>query len=256
MKFLHYAIISTCLLYVGCTTSPNPVIYQISTIDALLAGVYDGDVPIEKLLDHGDFGIGTFNKLDGEMLILDGIIYQIKSDGKIYIPNPTSNTPFATVCDFEETTSINIPPGSSFDSVSALIDYNSSNQNVFYAIKVTGTFNHIRTRSVPAQKKPYPPLTDVAKNQPEFHMENISGTIVGFRCPPYLQGINVPGYHLHFISDDKTKGGHVLAFETANAQYQINTLDQYYLNLPQDHAEFAGVDLSKDRSEELEKVEK
>jgi acetolactate decarboxylase len=114
----------------------------------------------------------------------------------------------------------------------------------------------MRTRSVPGQRKPYPPLQEVTKNQPEFAMRDIAGSIVGFRCPAYVKGINVPGYHLHFISEDRTRGGHILSFKMASGQCEVDVLHQYSLSLPTNTLQFAETDLSKDRSKELQEAEK
>jgi acetolactate decarboxylase len=113
----------------------------------------------------------------------------------------------------------------------------------------------MKVRSVSKQEKPYPPLAEVAQQQSVFEYIGVSGTIVGFRCPSFVKGINVPGYHLHFISDDKTKGGHILGFTTIGGNLQLDTCNRFYMVLPE-LEQFAGLDLSKDRSEELEKVEK
>lgn len=229
---------------------------QVSTIDALLAGVYDGEVAYDRLMaEHGDFGIGTFDGLDGEMVLLNGTLYQVRADGKVYHPDTTVHTPFATVCRFAPDKTMPIGPGTTFDALKTILDTQGPNQNLFYAIKLTGTFRQMKTRSVPGQKKPYPPLEVVTSNQPEFEMTDISGTIVGFRCPPYVKGINVPGYHLHFISDDETSGGHILSFEIDSATCEIDLLDRYYLILPGNTEGFAETDLSRDRSQELEEVE-
>ncbi len=255
MRRIVYLMAILAILFTGCATSNKNIAFQTSTIDALLAGVYDGDTTCGELLKHGNFGIGTFDHLDGEMVVLDGIIYQIKSDGNVYLPEKTLKTPFATVCKFNADSTIPIKEGSSYDDIKALIDKQAPNQNLFYAIKITGNFSAIKTRSVPAQKKPYPPLKVVTSNQPEFPMQNISGTIVGFRCPAYVKGINVPGYHLHLISDDKTKGGHILSFNIKNAVCEIDVLNNYFLALPADAEAFANTDLSKDRSKDLHAVE-
>lgn len=255
MRRLFSVVIGCCFLLSACATQPGDTAFQTSTIDALLAGVYDGDTSGSTLLQHGDFGIGTFDHLDGEMLVLDGTIYQIKADGKVYRPNPSIKTPFATVCQFKADESLPIPSGSDFSAVEKLMDIFAPNQNLFYAIKIRGKFQKMKTRSVPGQHKPYPPLKEVTKDQPEFEMEKISGTIVGFRCPPFVKGINVPGYHLHFISDDRSKGGHILSFQIETGTAEIDALDQYVLTLPSSAREFSTLDLSKDRSAELEDVE-
>ncbi len=255
MKKLAYLTIILSFLLAGCATSHKNMAFQTSTIDALLAGVYDGDTSCRELLQHGDFGIGTFDHLDGEMLVLDGKIYQIKADGKVYRPKKSTKTPFATICKFKPDSSIPIETGSTYGDIRTVIDKHAPNQNLFYAIKIKGDFNAIKTRSVPAQKKPYPALKIVTSNQPEFPMEDISGTIVGFRCPAYVKGINVPGYHLHFISDDKSKGGHVLSFDIKEAKCEVDVLNNYFLTLPADAEEFAKTDLSKDRTKDLYDVE-
>ncbi len=256
MKRIFSAAIGCCFLLSACATPPGDTAFQTSTIDALLAGVYDGETSAKTLLVHGDFGIGTFDHLDGEMLVLDGTIYQIKADGNVYRPDLSIKTPFATVCQFESDGSLPLQSGSDFPAVEKLMDTFAPNQNLFYAIKISGQFQYMKTRSVPAQHKPYPPLKEVTKDQPEFEMENISGIIVGFRCPAFVKGINVPGYHLHFISDDRSRGGHVLSFRVETGTAEIDVLDQYILTLPSSAQEFAALDLSKDRSAELEDVEK
>jgi acetolactate decarboxylase len=209
-----------------------------------------------SLLKHGDFGIGTFDRLDGEMILLDGKVYQAKAEGKVCRPDLSVKTPFATVCRFDADKSFPIMPGSDLKTIEHLLDKGFPNQNLFYAIKITGQFMSITTRSVPAQQKPYPPLEEVVRNQPEFDMENVSGTIVGFRCPPYVRGINVPGYHLHFISSDHTQGGHVLSLTVTEGICDVDVLDRYSLALPANTSGFAETDLSEDRSRELDEVEK
>jgi acetolactate decarboxylase len=113
----------------------------------------------------------------------------------------------------------------------------------------------MRTRSVPSQSKPYPPLQQVTQNQPEFAMQDVAGTIVGFRSPAYVKGINVPGYHLHFLSDDRSRGGHILNFEVAAARCQVDPLHRFLLRLPESDTGFAETDLARDRSRELQDVE-
>jgi len=237
-------------------TAPKDTVFQVSTIDALLAGVFEGDTSYRKMLEHGDFGIGTFDRLNGEMVLLDGNLYQVKADGRVYRPALSGKTPFATVCRFDADQRFSVVPGSDYDAIEYLVDQHAPNRNLFCAVRINGDFRTEKTRSVPGRHKPYPPLRKVTRNQPEFHMTDISGTIVGFRCPAYVKGINVPGYHLHFISDDRTCGGHLLSFEMVQGTCEIDVLNQYYLTLPAGTGAFADTDLSKDRSAELHQVEK
>jgi acetolactate decarboxylase len=255
-KQILYVLLTFALAFSGCAVPAKNTAVQVSTIDALLAGVYDGAVAYDQLLKDSNFGIGTFDGLDGEMVLFDGHLYQVRADGHVYHPDITTHTPFATVCRFVPDKTVPVDEGTTFESLKTFLDAQAPNQNLFYAIKLTGTFKQMKTRSVPGQQKPYPPLKVVTSNQPEFEMTNIAGTVVGFRCPPYVKGINVPGYHLHFISKDETQGGHILSFEVAEATCDVDLLDRYYLILPGDTEGFAETDLSRDRSRELEEVER
>lgn len=251
------SILCLSLLLFSCSSSkPKATITQASTIDALLAGVYDGELTCGDLLKKGNFGLGTFDALDGEMLVLDGVVYQTKSDGKVYCPDHSLKTPFACVSHFEPDTQVELTTGLDFKSFEKLFDEKFPKKNLFNAIKITGEFKSVLTRAVQAQTKPYPSLAEATKTQPEFTMENIRGTLVGFRCPSYVKGINVPGYHLHFLSEDKTKGGHVLNFEVKEALCEVQTCHEFTILLPKGESDFDQVDLSADRSHELEQVER
>ena len=256
-------MIKKCFLYISIFSfffsgfaSAQDTVMQVSTIDALVAGLYDGTMPCSQLLQYGDVGIGTFDRLEGEMIVLDDIVYQVKADGRVYTPGPGMKTPFASVCRFGADDTITLKNGMDFKELEEAIDTSISNKNLFYAVKITGTFSYMKTRSVPAQDKPYPPLAAVTKNQSVFEMQDVSGTIVGFRCPTYVQGINVPGYHLHFISDDRTRGGHILDLETSTGICSVDRCNQFFLVLPTEGEAFKQVDLSKDRSKELYQIEK
>ncbi|NCA81954.1 MAG: acetolactate decarboxylase [Opitutae bacterium] len=244
-----------CLWVAGCAGPSRNTVYQTSTIDALLAGVYDGDLTLRQLRARGDFGIGTYDNLDGEMVLLDGEFHQVKADGKVYSPDLDGETPFAAVCAFRPEKIFAVPSGADMRAVEELIDREAPNQNLFHAIRIEGQFKTMRTRSVPAQKRPFPPLKEVAATQPVFDMENVSGTVLGFRCPPFAAGVNVPGYHLHFISRDRARGGHVLAFELVTGTAQVDVLDRFVMQLPATE-DFAAVDLSRDRQPDLQGVEK
>ncbi len=242
------------LLLAGCATRHNQLT-QVSTIDAILAGTYDGTMTCGDLTRYGDFGIGTFDRLDGEMVILDGTVYQVRADGKVYRPHASVKTPFAVIVPFESDITRKLPAGTSFASLQKIIGEAASNKNLFAAVKVQGTFRFMKTRSVPAQSRPYPPLVEVTKTQAVFDLKNVVGTIVGFRSPPYVKGINVPGYHLHFISEDLKSGGHILDFELNAGSADIDLCNRFLLILPENER-FGAVNLGIDRSEDLEKAEK
>ena len=254
-KFISLILL---LVFCGCTTAPKDTLMQVSTIDALLAGVYDGQMTTGELLTHGNFGIGTFDALDGEMIILDGTVYQALADGTVHVMPTDTTTPFAAVVNFDVDSRIRGIDTFSFMDFAWLktfIDRLEPNKNLFLAVRIDGKFPKMKVRSVPKQQRPYPPLAEVAKQQSVFELKNISGTVVGFRCPAYVKGIYVPNYHLHFISDDRKAGGHVLDMTLENPDLQLDTCNRFYMVLT-DREEFAAADLSQDRSHELEKVEK
>jgi len=227
---------------------------QVSILDALLAGQFDGCLPCRQLLEHGDLGIGTFDRMDGEMVIVDGAVYQVKADGKVYAPDPDNLTPFATVCRFHPDERWTISEPSNLEAMLAVIDEKAPNHNVFCAIRVEGSFSYMKTQVLRRQSKPYPPTAEVVKSCAQFEMTNVSGTIVGFRGPPYVKGISDPGYHLHFLSDDRTRGGHVLAFVMDRGTCSIDICSNHLVMLPEDGAALAGIDLTKDLVKEFEEA--
>jgi acetolactate decarboxylase len=241
--------------YSGIRGNDSDVLYQISTIDALLRGVYDGVLPVSELETHGDFGIGTFDGLEGEMLALDGNYYQIKTDGIAYPVSGETTTPFATVTYFEADENFRIKEPANLTELEAFLDLNLPSKNLFYAVRIDGNFSYIKARSVPRQEKPYPELADAVSDQTVFEFENISGTLVGFRTPEYAKGVNVPGYHLHFITSDRNAGGHVLDLEMEKGDAAFDITREFLMELPAS-GDFYNVELGQDLQGDLEKVEK
>lgn len=235
-------------------TGRAPGVFQASTISALLEGIYDGETSFAELAEHGDFGLGTFNALDGEMTALDGTFYQATSDGAVKPAAPDMKTPFAVMIFFTPSLSIEIDEPTDYAGLTESLDRAVPSKNIFYALKAEGRFESIRLRSVPRQTKPYPPLVEAVAHQPIFDHEDLTGTLVGFRFPDYAQGLNVPGYHLHFLSQDRQVGGHVMRFSTSRAKVEIDVTSQFRMALPHDGA-FLTADLTKDSAETIRKVE-
>jgi acetolactate decarboxylase len=229
-------------------------IYQFSTINALLEGVYDGEISCGNLKENGDFGLGTFEDLDGEMLELDGVIYQIKADGNVYEAGDTETSPFAAVTFFETDIQGTVDEQIDSQQMAEYIKGLLPSQNVMYAVKITGNFSYMKTRSVAAQEKPYPRLVDVTKDQSVFEFNNTEGTIVGYWMPDYVSGINVPGFHLHFINQEKNTGGHILDYVISSGTVEIDSTDEIYLELPT-NKNYLGMGLSRDTEGELEESE-
>ena len=221
----------------GAGARPHHTLFQTSTIDALLEGEYDGDVSFAELEDRGDFGLGTLEALDGEMVALDGGFYQVRSDGLAYTIDRRTKTPFAVVTFFEPNLSRTLATPLDLRTFCARLDHLLGAEASCYAVRVDGHFEYVKTRSVPRQRKPYPPLAEVVKRQPTFESRDVRGSLVGFRFPHYAQGLNVAGYHFHFITADRSKGGHVLEFRLARGELAIDSEADLRLELP------PGVDL-------------
>ncbi len=266
MKVFRFVIVSTVFLAFigGCSQqserrtaqqASRDVLYQVSTFNALMEGVYDGPTTFGQLRAHGDFGIGTFNGLDGEMIQFDGRVYQVRSDGKVYPVSDTMSTPFASVKFFVPDRTAVVERGMDFPSLEKFLNALIPSKNMFYAIRIDGTFSYVKTRSVPAQKRPYPRLVEVVKNQPTFEMKDVKGTIVGFRLPEYVKGVNVSGYHFHFLTDDARAGGHLLECRIEKGCVRVDDCSQLFLNLPRQE-EFSKANLTTQKQDEMETIER
>ena len=238
----------------GTIASENDTLFQTSVISALMQGVYDGTMTFKDLGAHGDFGIGTVQALDGEMVGLDGEFYQVKSNGIAYRVSDSMKTPFAEVTFFKPEETIALNGTSNLTELESRLDGRLATKNLFYGIRIDGTFDYVKTRSVPMQSKPYPTLSEAVKAQKVFEFHSVKGTIVGFRCPEYVNGVNVPGYHLHFITLDRLAGGHLLDFNLENASVKVDSLSELDLALPENE-EFYQADLAEDQQAALAKVE-
>lgn len=228
------------------------MLYQYSTMAALMDGAFSGTTTVEKLLQHGDFGIGTFEGVDGEMILLDGEVYKTDSFGISSLQPKDAILPFANITKFSS--NYKIIGDATFENLAEKIgDY--LNPNYFYAIKITGDFRKMDTRSPKKHEKPYPPLLDILKTQSIFNYENTSGTIVGFFSPEYVQGVGIGGLHLHYISDDRTQGGHVFNFDIKDATIEVSKPLNFTLELPQSD-EYKAVNINlKTLQEEIHKAE-
>lgn len=228
-------------------------LYVSSPVNALVQGILREDKTLQQVLEHGNFGLGTFNDLDGEMVLVDGIFYQLRSDGSALIPDLNIGTPYACVTHFSPVQSFDaLKDGTYLDLQQVIIESILSN-NLIYAIRIEGTFTRIRARSVPKQDA-YRPLVNVANDQKEFEYEHISGQLVGFWTPDFMHSISVPGFHLHFLSADKSHGGHLLDFVIKAGKVWLQPLDQLSLDLPHT-IEYLNANLEKDNSEDLNKAE-
>jgi acetolactate decarboxylase len=206
-------------------------LYQTSLMSALMAGVYEGEMTYGEIRKHGDFGLGTFNELDGEMVGFDGTFYQLRSDGGARPVAPDQKTPFAVVTFFKAEKQLDLARPMPKSELLALLE-KATDANLFTAIRVDGIFDEVRTRTVARQAKPFPPLTEAAQHQAEKVFNGVQGTLAGFRSPAFAQGIGVAGFHLHFLRQDKQAGGHALDYRLQSGKVQICTVHDLRVELP------------------------
>ncbi len=206
--------------------------FQVSTLDALSQGVFQGAMSFKQLKQHGTFGLGTFVGLDGELIGLDGQFYQVKDNGVATVVSDQAETPFAVVTNFKPQQTIQLSGRFNFAQLQAGLDQQLPSLNYPYALKIQGSFPKLTVRSVPGQEPPYPTLAAVVKVQTLFDLAQVPVTLVGFRLPNHMQGINVAGYHFHAISQNKQQGGHILAGEFVNPRIQIQALQDWQIRFP------------------------
>ena len=203
----------------GCRTTYTTLVQDRDTLTQLapfiyiLSGNYDGALTVAQFKAAGNIGIGTFEGLDGEAVLLDGSVFQIRGDGTVHTPEDTRHMPFGACTLFDDDIRRKMAHVDSFENFSKALESSFEDKQIFQAVRVHGVFKRMRVRSCDKQLKPYRPLAEATKQQHEFTYEHVRGTLVGFWTPPFVPGaIGVPGFHLHFLSDDRTQGGHVLDF--------------------------------------------
>jgi acetolactate decarboxylase len=228
---------------------PLHTLFQVSTSGALVQGVYERAVSSNLLLNYGDFGLGTFENLDGEMVVLDGAIYQIRSDGKATKIVKDVGTPFAVVTHFVADQDQMIENASSFKDLTKICDRYRDSDNLFYAFRIDGHFGHVHTRAMRETLEGLP-LAKAAAIQPEFEFTGVDGTLVGIWAPQFSSALNIAGYHFHFLSEDRSKGGHLLECSGKHLRIRVERLNDFHLSLPESE-EFLRADLTKDTSTDL-----
>ncbi len=231
-------------------------IYQVALLQSLAQGFYDGIISVDALKEKGDIGIGTFDGVNGEMIVLDGEVYRADADGNIEKPEGDEMIPFSTVTFFEPDMTAELKDIKDIDSLKAELDkIVEPNRNMFVMVRIDGEFNSLKARSESKQEKPYKMLDEaLAESQNEFDFKDVKGTIVGLYCPDYMSDLNSVGWHFHFISEDLTKGGHVLGLDMKQGQTQLDITPGFKMYMF-DSEEFQKLELSKDVDKVIESAE-
>ena len=234
--------------------SDRRTLFQVSLLQALCQGDYEGHLPISELKRHGDLGLGTFEGLDGELIMLEGIVYRASADGSVSIVEDDS-TPFACVTFFDRDLS-SVITASSFREFSEKMDsmIKGAGMNSPYFVRIHSRFSSMLLRSVPRQSSGTPLSQVVEEQQVTWSFEDIEGTVVGLFCPSFMSSLNSHGWHLHFISDDRKVGGHVLNLSIVEGVCEISKMDSVSILLPGTSG-FQSKDLGSDRAEEIRRIE-
>lgn len=233
----------------------NGTLFTAGHASAFIGGLYDAYYPYNKLKLHGDFGLGAPDKLDGELLMVRGKLYQTQATGRTFEIPDTGGTPFSVVNFFHADQVVKTSVRMTKDKLYTFLDSVLPNQNGIYAIHIKGVFSSIKTRAFPEVKqKPYTPLAGLLALQSFFDFSNIKGELVGYRIPGYMEGPNITGYHFHFLSDDKKGGGHIIDLLTNEIIIEIDQLNSFTVDIPQTK-DFIDFDFKKDRREEVRRVE-
>jgi acetolactate decarboxylase len=229
-------------------------LFSVSTSAAIVEGLYQGALRISRLLEHGDFGIGTFINLDGEMVVLEGVAYQISVGNGVRIAPPDMLIPYAVVTRFMEEACNMATAFGSFSEAAGLCDAMRDSENLFYAFRIDGRFDSVSTRVMRPVGKGTG-LANAAQKQEEQIFQQVDGTIVGLWAPGYASSFSIPGYHFHFISEDRTRGGHVLDCAARHASIRACSIAALHVALPET-AEFLRADLRRDPNADLATAER
>ena len=236
------------------TIRPRTKFTQFSLFSVLLSGRYDGVIRIAELKKYGNMCIATMDRLDGEMQMIDGVVYQACADGHIYLPGDDATIPFGTIADFHAEEKLLLENIPSYELFEERVNELCPQENFPLAIRFTGTFRRMKVRTVGRQERDGIGLAEAAQNEAVFDLQDCSGDLMGFRRPGYVKGVNAPGWHLHFVDTPRQHGGHVVNLSLLEGELCFCYADDFQIRLP-DPAVLAGLDLARDWSAELKKAE-
>lgn len=232
---------------------PAAELFVSAPLVAILEGIFKSRLTLAELSAHGDTGLGTFDDLDGEMILLDGEFFQVRADGKAYRPSPDTRTPFACVTRFRGDTSDEERGRFAWEEFEELLSRTIPSPNMIYSLRVDARFERVKVRSVPKQECPKP-LVEIAREQPTFEHRDLSGTLIGFYNPPFIVPVNAPGFHLHFIDEDRTVGGHLLSCDLVDPVIRIQHVPSMRLGLPM-NIDYLTAEFEKEVGDQIHEAE-
>lgn len=244
--------------YASPAVAERESLNQVALLQSLAQGYFGGTVKVRDMRSLGDIGIGTFEGLNGEMIMLDGTVYQALGDGRVVVADDQEAVPYATVTYFDNDVSVRLSDVKDKAAFEKILDekVKEFGGNSFYMIRLHTEFSSVLFRSEYGSQKPYPTLVEALKGkQTEFTAKNIKGTLVGLYCPNYMGGLNTPGWHFHFLSDDRKQGGHILELSLKQGSVEFDKTDKFTMILHDDKA-FHEMNLAKDMSKDISSAEK
>ncbi len=247
-------IIRTCIQRTLIDRSDDNAVYLSTPINAIVEGLYVDKTTIGDVKKHGDFGLGTFNYLDGEMILLDGMAYQITSTGEVHTIADGEHTPFACVTFFQPDTWDEVGGGISAPGIFELLDTLIPSPNMLYALRIDGVFEYVKTRAVPKTEN-YLPLVEAAKNQIIFEFSHVEGSLAGFFTPGFMASLSAPGYHLHMLTADRRHGGHLMECRVKKARIGIQHVPKLEVGLPVT-LDYLTADFNRDTKRDLDQAER
>ncbi|MEY8370095.1 acetolactate decarboxylase [Aerococcaceae bacterium 50-4] len=221
-------------------------LFQHQTLGDLMAGFFDGSMTIEALLKEGNYGIGTMDHLDGELIVIDGKAYQAKESGELVVLKGDETVPYAAVTDFIPDQTFTVNELLTLDEWHQYLKGQLQSLSTFSVIRIEGTFDFMHTRVIPRVEKPYPRFVEVSRQQPEFKQENAKGTCIGIYGPYLFEGVVKQGFHCHFISEDRTFGGHIMDYTINHAEVSIQTVTDFHQHFATNDSAFMNATVNYD----------
>lgn len=240
----------------GNGDGPHNQLFTVGIGAGLMGGLYDGSYPYRLLKQHGNFGLGAPDKLDGELVVFQGKVYQTQHTGKTFVVDDQQQTPFAMVNFFQPDERVVLHSVMNKEALFRYLDSALTNVNGLYAIHISGNFSYIKTRAFPpVQAHDHTPLASMLPLQHFFEFNNAKGDLIGYRLPAFMDNTNISGYHFHFLSAQKDAGGHIIDLKTDSITIEIDQLDSYTIHVPST-SDFEQFDFKKNRAEDIKSVER
>ena len=260
MKKFLAATLLTAMFLVNTASAAHvnrESIYQVALLQSLALGEFEGSISVKQLKTFGDTGIGTFEGVDGEMIVLDGVVYRANQQCKINVVDDKVTVPFSNVTFFDKDFSVKLSNVADKDAIEKILNeqVDKHGRNSFYMVKISGEFALMQVRSELGATKPFnQTLVELLKTQNEVDKENIRGTVVGLYCPDFMSSLNSTGWHFHFVSEDKKFGGHVLGMSVKSGEAQFDKTDNFRMSLPPSKS-FQERNFKADLREDIRKAE-